>query len=266
MERLQPRIPGMSALRFDGVDLLQAQVDNFNRTVGEPNGYHCPLCNDRGGSMYLDDLGYKVFRPCECARIRSTMVKVKNSGMERMIRDKTFASFRVTEPWQEALVNTCREYLTEEGAWLVISGQSGCGKTHLCTAVCRELAKNGRQTIYMRWLDAASRLKDMDLDSEIRNTEKEKFKTAEVLYIDDLLKTGGNGNPSRAELNLAFEIINYRYGLCLPTVISTELSPDQLMDLDQALGGRIQEMAGRFHLYIAPNRSRNMRLRGNVAQ
>ena len=75
----------------------------------------------------------------------------------------------------------------------------------------------------------------------------DRFKKAEVLYIDDLFKTGRNPDgsepkPTAADINAAFEIINYRYNNpALLTIISSELNEDELLDIDEAVGGRIFE-------------------------
>ena len=61
---------------------------------------------------------------------------------------------------------------------------------------------------------------------------------SQLLYIDDLLK----GRTTDTDLNILYEIINYRYMNYGPMVISTEKTPEQLIDFDEAIGGRILEM------------------------
>jgi DNA replication protein DnaC len=105
-------------------------------------------------------------------------------------------------------------------------------------------------------------------DSENLRQILDKYKTAEVLYIDDLFKTGksqdnSNPKPTAADINYAFEIINYRYNNpSLLTIISSELSEDELIDIDEALGGRIYERAKA--ITIAKDRRRNYRIRKAV--
>jgi len=261
MGKMQPAQPGASEQRSDYLQKLQMQVERYNSTSAEPEGYDCPKCKNRGGSMYVDPKGYVTFRPCVCAEIRKSMTKAKKSGMEPLLREKTFGNFQKNHPWQELLARKCKDYLQHPDRWLVICGQSGSGKTHLCTAVCRNLISEGQQVRYMIWLDAASRLKDMSVDGEKRSQEKEEYKDAPVLYIDDLLKVGGNGQPSRAEVTLALEIINYRYVQGLRTIISTERRPEELMALDVAMGGRIHEKAGPFLLDVTADPEKNFRMK-----
>ena len=109
----------------------------------------------------------------------------------------------------------------------------------------------------------------MSLDNERRAEILKGFKSAQILYIDDLYKTGkaadGSSNPTGADIGLAFEIINHRYINHLPTIISTEKTAQELVEIDEATGSRILEMA-EGHIYsIGRDMKRNYRLRGVVA-
>ena len=96
----------------------------------------------------------------------------------------------------------------------------------------------------------------------------DRYKNADVLYIDDLFKTGRSFDaqmqrPTVADINYAFEIINYR-GLNpnLLTIISSELTTHELMEIDEAVGGRIIEHSTAIN--ISRGRDRNYRVRGAV--
>lgn len=83
------------------------------------------------------------------------------------------------------------------------------------------------------------------------------------MYIDDLFKVGraadGTSNPTGADVSLAFEIINYRYVNHLPTIVSTEKSPQELVGIDEATGSRIIELAGGNVYSIGRDQRRNYR-------
>jgi len=83
----------------------------------------------------------------------------------------------------------------------------------------------------------------------------------ELLYIDDFLKTARNpwDIPSW-EQDLAFELLDYRYNTGLDTIISTEWSVSELLDISEALGGRILQAAGRSIFQVEKNRGNNYRL------
>jgi hypothetical protein len=149
---------------------------------------------------------------------------------------------------------------------IFITGNSG--KTHLCTAICREFLLSGKKVIYMLWRDEVVRLKAIVNDADEYRELIDKYKTADVLYIDDMFKTGkapdgSNLKITGGDVNVAFEIINYRYNNpSLLTIISSELSEDDLLEIDEATGGRIYERAKAFT--IGKSRDRNYRIKKAV--
>ena len=62
-------------------------------------------------------------------------------------------------------------------------------------------------------------------------------------------------------VNIASDIIDYRYTKRLTTIISTERSPAELVDIDEATGGRIYQMAQCHTYFIEKKPGRNYRLR-----
>ncbi len=248
------------------------QVNSLNDTIGDENardGYECQKCKNRGWIAMLVDKGNGEYGlcigDCECAPIRRSIMRMKRSGLEDVIKEKTFSRYEATDAWQKSIKDAAVEYANNPVGWFFIGGQSGCGKTHLCTAICRELLLRGMETYYMKWREDIAKLKSLSLEAEERAAMISKYKNAKVLYIDDLFKTGRNPDgtdpkPTAADINIAFEIINYRY--CKPdllTIISSELTVDELLDIDEATGGRICERSKVMN--VSKNRSRNYRTR-----
>jgi DNA replication protein DnaC len=196
---------------------------------------------------------------------------MKRSGLKDIITDYTFDKFIASEPWQKAIKEAAMEYAENPVGWFALCGQSGAGKTHLCTAICRKFLLSGKRVQYMLWRDEIVKIKEAAKGSEDSDELRkllDRYKTAEVLYIDDLFKTGRAADntmpkPTPADINYAFEIINYRYNNpSLLTIISSELTEDELLDIDEAIGGRIYERAKTFT--IAKNRDRNYRIKRAV--
>ena len=95
----------------------------------------------------------------------------------------------------------------------------------------------------------------------MNNVEK-VWKKAEVLYIDDLFKTEQGKNPTTADINVAFEILNYRYrNPQLITLISSEKTIQELVRIDEAVGSRIFEMSRDFCVNIGKDIKKNYRLK-----
>ena len=253
----------------------QFRVDGLNDAQGDRNaedGYDCRLCKNRALIAKLverpDGTFTHCFVPCKCEEIRRSIMRMKRSGLKDIIKDYTFDKFEATEPWQIAVKDEALAYAKNPDGWFFLGGQSGSGKTHICTAICREFLLAGKQVVYMLWRDDIVKLKGVVNDSEAYAPLIDRFKKADVLYIDDLFKTGKAADmamqkPTPADINAAFEIVNYRYNNPeLLTIISSELSEDELLDIDEAIGGRIFERAKT--ITIARDRARNYRIRKAV--
>lgn len=268
MERMKFSFPGASEQSFDPVELGRLRADWINSDAGNLTGHDCPKCKNRGFSAVVRDDGSIFMRDCDCMKIRRCVWKMEASGLKNVIREKTFDTFKDSEPWQAAIKQGAMAYADKPDGWLLFCGQSGSGKTHLCTAVCRQRLLAGDEVRYMPWRDDVAALKAMSLDSEHRQDTIDGLKKAQILYIDDLFKTGraadGSCNPTGADISLAFEILNYRYNNRLLTIISTEKTPEELVQIDEATGSRIVEMAcGRIYS-INRDTGRNYRLRSVV--
>lgn len=270
------RLSGLETT-FDAVSQKEAEqrkVDDYNSSEGklhEEDGYQCSLCKNRGDVAALEEYPpgcwQMKLRICKCQEARASIRRMNASGLGNIIRDCTFAKFEATEPWQKAIKGAAMEYAKGQDQWFYLGGQSGCGKTHLCTAISREMLLGGRTVAYMLWQDDVAKLKAVSLEAEERERIMNRLKKSEVLYIDDLFKPardhmGVKQRPTTADVRIAFEIINYRYlDPKLRTIISSEWSQDELLDIDEATGGRIFEKAGKYGFSVAEDRKRNYRTR-----
>lgn len=252
-------------------EIEQARADNFNQSPGDLNevdGYDCQVCHNKGVIMLVVAPGGRwstATKDCKCMKTRKTIRQMQRSGLKNVIRDLTFEKFVATEPWQRTLKQAAMDYAANPAGWFYIGGQSGIGKSHLCTAICREFLLAGREVKYMLWRDEVNQLKGVFADVDAHNKLMDTYKRVEVLYIDDLFKTGRDKDnkpqrPTAADINVAFEIINARsLDPELLTIISSECTTNDLLDIDEATGGRICEKAQVFS--IAPDRAKNYRLR-----
>lgn len=263
----------MNPLDHDPWELERLKADSYNAMAEPPDstGWDCPICKNKGQVYDVkrmpDGSPAHIIRPCKCVETRRTIRRMQRSGLENIISDNLFPKYEAVDPWQQTVKAAAMEYAKTLNGWFWIGGQSGCGKTHLCTAICREALLHGSEVVYMMWRDDAPRLK-----AAVNNPEYpamvEPYKKAPVLYIDDLFKTGKNSEarvvPTPADVNLAYEIINFRCVGKLPTIISSEFLQRELIDIDEALTGRIVQMAGENSFNIKPDRAKNNRLKGMI--
>lgn len=236
-------------------DIMRWRCDQSNaiaEKMPELDGFSCTECGDKGGKYETDGF-YLNWVPCpRCSNVRKGFYLLKKSGLE----NKTFDSFKTENDWQRALLKSVMEYSRTERKWLYIGGQSGCGKTHLCTAAIREaIFKGNVSAALFKWVEDARTMKASVNDSGY-GSEADRFRKAEILYIDDMFK----GGVTAADLKLAYDLIDHRYRHGLRTVISSELYIDEVIAKDEALGGRIKEMAGEYSLNIARGKGKNYRL------
>lgn len=246
-------------------DYAQMKVDHYNNEIGKLEGYDCPICKNKGNIMFLRD-GYETLRNCECMEVRKTMRRLEQSGLKDLMINYTFERFKVQSDWQKRAKEMALDFLdNHENKWFFIGGQVGCGKTHLCTALVVEFINAGNAAHYMLWRDEIVPLKASVMDDEAYEKAIRKLKEIKVLYIDDFFKTERGKMPTTAEINIAFEILNYRYNnRDLITIISSERLIDDIIDIDEAVGSRIYERSREHCLVIQYDRTKNYRLNGGV--
>lgn len=237
----------------------QMRCDWYNQSEGSLTGYNCPKCRNKGSIAYLQD-GMEMHRVCECMAIRQNQSNITQSGLSDAIRTKTFDAYQCKESWQTALKENVMHYAEKNRPqWLYIGGQSGAGKTHLCTAVCGVLLQRGLQVRYEMWQTIFRDLSQF----ATRQTRFQQLTQAQVLYIDDFLKPISNNfddtNPK--EVGVAFELLNERYTRNMVTIISSERIFRDLLAADKALAGRIKERCNGYLFAITRSDEKNWRLR-----
>lgn len=272
MEQLRNILGTDTAPAFDFEAWERKKADDYNAEVGhlnEQDGYNCPECKNKGAIMTVEVHGgwpRPRFRDCKCMAMRYTIARMKRSGLQNIITQCTFERYEELDPWHTSVKKRAMEYAANPCGWFFMGGQSGAGKSHICTAICRAFLLRGERVQYMMWVDDAAQLKGIVNDGGEYVQAVDRFKKAPVLYIDDLFKVqNDNGQnrskPTAADVRLAFEIINYRVVSKLPTIISSEFTLGELVDIDQAVAGRIAEMAEFNAINITPDIKKNYRLR-----
>lgn len=266
---------------FDQKSMEQSKVDSYNATVGDldkEDGFHCSRCLNKGfvAELHFSDTyqhWMEVLVTCKCARSRNAIRRLNRSGLKDIVKKYTFDNYQANDAWQQTVKSTAERFCTDtSGAWFFIGGQSGAGKTHLCTAMAVKAIKAGKNVRYMLWRDEIAKIKSAVNETDVYAGLMRELKETDVLYIDDLFKTGkGNDGrtafPTAADINAAFEIINFRYNSPeAVTIISSERTLTELMDIDEAIAGRIAERSkqGGFCINLKKDPAKNYRMHGIV--
>lgn len=279
------RLQGYSAPSFEPItprqraDIICKAMNNSEGDMNLVDGYECDECKNKGVVFFIVEetapdgrITYRESsRDCRCRKIRSSIRRMKASGLEATISRCTFDKYEVSEEWQRTLKDKAAAFANDvdqlEDKWFFIGGAVGCGKTHLCTAIVREMLRRGKEARYMLWMDDSAKLKAMANDEAGRSMLIDPLKRAEVLYIDDFLKivrgqSGDELKPTAADVKLAYEILNYRYQQPdLVTIISSERHIADIEKIDSAVGSRIYERTKDNALNVADSPGRNYRTR-----
>lgn len=192
---------------------------------------------------------------------RRSLKRIERSGLKGALVSYTFDAFETSEPWQVEMKRKAREFLADSaGKWFMAAGSVGSGKSHICTAICGELLNAGLEVRYMRWRDDGGRIKAAVNDNEEYSRLIEPLKTVRVLYIDDLFKTQAGKEVTAGDVNLAFELLDHRYAdRRLITVLSSEKTIGDILNIDEAVGSRIFERCRDY--YVQLDGQKNWRLR-----
>ena len=230
--------------------------------------YKCERCKDTGW-IETGDEARSVMR-CPCVMANEAEQRLIRSGLKDALEQQTFDNFVTKTETQRKLKELGKRYIadllaekdSQRRPWLYIGGNPGSGKTHICTAVCGELLKQKIPVLYMQWVDVSRRLKasvnDEDFDEAVA-----KYINVSVLYVDDLLKTKYTENPTftDADIKIAFTILNARYLMNKPTIISSEWDlVNQLLPADEGIFSRIYERCKEHRMIIDRNPANNFRL------
>lgn len=218
---------------------------------------NCEKCNNTGYITYIDKDGYEYAKQCDCVKQRQSLARLERSGLSGLLEKYTFDRYEADYGFQKELLSKAKKYLNEKDKWFVVLGQSGSGKSHICTAICGELLKQGKEVRFMSWLTESVKLKQHINNAEVYEPLIEDYKNCEVLYIDDFFK---NESLTPVDLKLANEIINYRCVANKRTLISSERLIGNLIEVDEAIIGRIIEMAEEYVTEIC-GKEKNWRLR-----
>lgn len=244
------------------IDSVKAEVDKILdlrdallRQNGFPEDYAaaiytCPKCCDTGFIMAT---------PCECYTAKKIKYLFEYSNLSDVMKEYTFDKFRLdcysNEPYGEfmspsknagLILSRCKNFAEKDefkqGKNLYLFGDTGLGKTFLCSCIANSLIEKGVSVLYQTAYNIITEMEEQKF-RYAENTEKTSlYYNIPVLIIDDL----GTEFPSSFTSAVIFDIINNRLIRNLSTVISTNLKIDEL---ERPYGVRVQSrIVGEYEL------------------
>lgn len=241
------------------LEIRDWQIDNYNNQEGTHDGsYKCVKCKDKGDiAVPIDDdkTSYPQWglMDCECKKKQVAANRLVNSSLGKIIKSLNMNSFKTKYDWQVKIKQKAVEYGKNPKGWFYVGGAIGRGKSHLCFATVQSLIYNGKQVEYMMWQSDVNEIKAMEM--HMKQEALKLLKHAEVLYIDDLFKK----SQTDADIKIAYEILNHRYNMDKPTIISSEYTLEQLETIDEAIASRIGERSRKHNIKLSKDTTKNIR-------
>lgn len=190
----------------------------------------CQICSDTGS------VNMKV---CSCLKKLLITENIKSSGIGSLIEKQSFENFDIErykdEPelyeHMKRNVSLARGFAKSFGnpyGNLLIMGKTGVGKTHISTAVAKEVIEQGYNVIYDSSQNIVSDFENDRFKSGYGPYEPkaEKYLECDLLIIDDL----GTEFVNQFTISCLYNLINTRQNRALPTVVSTNLTIEELIN------------------------------------
>ena len=198
--------------------------------------YVCPDCRDTG---YIDG------KKCSCLKLELAKAYVENSNLRGIFERDNFSTFTDRYYTDELLGNGmtvrqhmmavkehCEAYAREfspASPNLLFIGKAGVGKTFFARCIAAELLKRGVEVRYMTATGLTEALRESLFHDRSETAEEtlESIRGCELLIIDDL----GTELPTPRSASQLFACLEERALRGVPTLITTNLSPEQIRDL-----------------------------------
>lgn len=223
----------IAPIREENARLMSERADLL-RSLGyaadytDPH-YACQKCSDSG---YTTE-----GKMCSCLRELIFVESVKASGIGRLIERQSFDNFDLgwyaageererMERNLGAAKSFAEGFSEANGANLLFVGKTGTGKTHLSTAIAKLVIERGFSVLY----DSAQNIISAFEKDKFRSgyarfeAESEKYLEADLLILDDL----GAEFSNQFTVSCLYNLLNTRQNKCLSTIVSTNLSPEEL--------------------------------------
>ena len=225
-------------------------------TTSTTTKYECDVCKDVGVIKFTDDQGYESGKDCECTMKKWQLRMLGNSGISKAFREKTLDNYITDNDIRIKVKRAANDYIENfNDKSFSILGQVGSGKTHIIIAIANQLLSKGIVVKYAQYGTMINEILAAKNDIIQYNNTTRPYKNARVLLIDDLFKgaiTTWNGEKkvNNRHTEVIFDILNHRYLNNKAIIISSELTPNQLLELDEGIASRILEMSKGYRIII----------------
>lgn len=212
-----------------------------------PSGSKCPTCADEDQKIrdeeYREQERKKAIADRIARRLGSAMIPPRFQG-------KKFEDFKADDEKQEKVLRVCRDYADNfskhynEGRSLLLLGNVGTGKTHLAAAIADQVITQQGCTALYRTVYGILQYVKGSFDRESEYNESDAFAAfiePNLLIIDEV----GATKTTEFEQQTLFNIVNGRYEQQIPTIVISNLMPEELViALGERCVDRLREGGG----------------------
>jgi DNA replication protein DnaC len=160
--------------------------------------------------------------------VLTTTITEKQDKFGGKYKDKALTRVKITtddiQTLHEAFSAAVR-FSEEPHGWLVFLGTSFCGKTHLATAIGNYRIALGGQAMLVEVSALFDYLRQsLDRSSDVSFDRRfQEIRTTPLLILDNLKESGASTPWAEDKL---YSLLNYRYNLFQPTLLTSTLSAD----------------------------------------
>ena len=208
---------------------LLAERASLLRANGYPEDYsdihyECEACGDTG---FVDT------KMCSCMKRALAEAGYESSGLGALIRTQTFenfsmdyyrtggANFAQIEHMFSELKLFSETFEKNTYCNYLLMGGTGLGKTHMSTAVAKNLIDRGFDVLYVTALDMFRDFEAKHFDKGVgMKNDLERYEEAELLIMDDL----GTEVCNQFTVSALYDVINGRINRRRSTFINTNLN------------------------------------------
>lgn len=234
-------------------------IENDNKKNKPAGMENCKVCKGLGFILRNQD-GETIAKYCDCVRKKITQERFEKTEIANK-EEYTFKNYEAKEDWQKDILNKAKDYVKnyDGNSWFYIGGQVGAGKTHICTAILRNIGELKNITYqYIKCDEEIEKLKQLTYEQQEKHNDiLVNLKNVDLLFIDDFMRK----IPTETDKSKLFDIINYRYLNNKPCIFSSENILTDILSIDEGIGSRIFEKAKNFEIEIKKDVKKNYRLK-----
>lgn len=207
-----------------GLDYLYANIS--------PDAIKYERCNCNEAQEYWNNVDNQEYEIEKRKHYKNIINKIyKKNYVEEKFQEQNFENFNINSE-NEMAVKVAKDYTDKsiekmQSEGLIITGESGLGKTHLAASIANKLIENDKIVLMGRLTMLLDMIKETFRDNTKSENELiELYSNVDMIIIDDL----GTEKISQWALEKLYTIIQNRNENRLPIIITTRFDKHGLIE------------------------------------